>query len=227
MAAVINIFSSDIRVLEANKNLLLKSGFKVNTYCCVTEKNINLIYKNNPDLILLDLNISNSDGIEFCHQLKSENKLSSFVVLFTNHQEEYIQIEAFKAGADDYIIRPVNSMVLVKKINTLLKRKSLNTKIQNPKIITYNQLKIDRESYLVFYNNKPLSLPKKQFEILYLLLQTPQKIFTREEILNLIWQEQNKINTRIIDVHIRKIREKIGGNIIKTIKGLGYQLAKQ
>jgi two-component system alkaline phosphatase synthesis response regulator PhoP len=225
MAPIIDILSSNLIELESTKKLFKSEGFDVFTYSSVNENNINSIYKNHPDIILLDLDIDNSDGIEFCHRLKSENALNSFIVLFTNHQEEYIQIEAFKAGADDYIVKPINPRILLKRIKALLKRKPLNPKKTRPKILSFNQLKIDRESYLVYNEGESFSLPRKEFEMLYLFINFPQKVFTREEIFTKVWKEKKCVNTRIIDVHVRKIREKIGENIINTVKGVGYQLA--
>ncbi|MCO6500955.1 MAG: response regulator transcription factor [Vicingus serpentipes] len=225
MTPIINILSSNTSELEAFKRFFETEGFEVFVSSVVDEKSINEIYKNHPDVILLDLNIENSDGIELCYQLKTENVLNSYIVLFTDHQEEYIQIEAFKAGADDYIVKPINSRVLLKRINALLKRKRLNPKKEKPKIVSYNNLKIDRESYLVYNDGEKISLPRKEFEMLFLLIDKPQKVFSREEIFQKVWKENKGTNLRIIDVHIRKIREQIGENIIKTIKGVGYQLA--
>jgi len=225
MAPIIDILSSNLSELESTKKLLKNEGFEVFTYSVVNEKNINNIYKNHPDIILLDLMIENSDGIELCHQLKAENALNSFIVLYTSHKEEYIQIEAFKAGADDYILKPINPRILVKRIKALLKRKPLNLSISKPKILSYNNLKIDRESYLIYNDGESFSLPRKEFEMLYLLINKPQKVFSREEIFKKVWKEDNCVNTRIIDVHIRKIREKIGEKTINTVKGVGYQLA--
>jgi len=225
MTPIINILSTNSIELETTKALFKDKGFNVSTYTTVNEQTINNIYKNHPDIILLDLDIENSDGIELCYQLKSENALNSFIVLFTSHQEEYIQIEAFKAGADDYIIKPINPRILLKRVKALLKRKPLNLKKTKPKILSFNQLKIDRESYLIFNEGISYSLPRKEFEMLYLFINFPQKVFTREEIFTRVWKEKKCMNTRIIDVHIRKIREKIGENIIHTVKGVGYQLA--
>ena len=224
MTPIINILSSNSLELTTVKKFFEAEGFEVFTFSVVNEQTINEIYKSHPDVILLDLNIENSDGIELCYQLKTENALNSYIVLFTDHQEEYIQVEAFKAGADDYIIKPINPRVLLKRIKALLKRKLLNPKTEKPKILSYNNLKIDRESYLVYSDSEKISLPRKEFEMLFLLINKPQKVFSREEIFQKIWKENVTTNPRIIDVHIRKIREKLGENIIKTIKGVGYQL---
>jgi two-component system alkaline phosphatase synthesis response regulator PhoP len=225
MTPIINILSSNLSDLEKTKKVFENDGFDVSVYSSVNEENINKIYKNHPDIILLDVDIENSDGIELCHQLKTDNALNSFIVLFTAHGEDYIQIEAFKAGADDYLIKPINPRVLVKRIRALLKRKPINPKSSEPKIISYNSLKIDRDSYLVYSEGSSFSLPRKEFEMLYLLINKPKKVFSREEIFRKVWKVNKCENTRIIDVHIRKIREKVGENIINTVKGVGYQLA--
>lgn len=226
MTPVIDIFSKDISELQSTKNILQKEGFDVYIYSAVNENSINSIYKDHPDIILVDMEINNSDGIELCYQLKKENALNSYIVVYTDHEEEYIQIEAFKAGADDYIIKPINPRLLIKRLNALLKRKPLNLKKKKPTIVSFSKLKIDRESYMVIYEDKEISLPRKEFEILYLLINTPQKVFSREEIFNKVWKKSNCDNTRIIDVHVRKIREKVHEDIINTVKGVGYQLSK-
>ncbi|MBL4593625.1 MAG: response regulator transcription factor [Flavobacteriales bacterium] len=223
MAPTINIFSSNLLELECSKKLFKNEGYEVFTYSSVSEQNINNIFKNHPDIILLDLQIDNSDGIELCNQLKSENSLNSFIVLFSEHNDEYIQIAAFKAGADDYIIKPIKDHLLLKKIKSLLKRKILNLVSSQPRILSYKNLKIDKERYLIFIDGKSISLPRKEFEMLYLLMSSPQKVFSREEIYQKVWKKKCN-NFRVIDVHIRKIREQVGDAIINTVKSAGYQL---
>lgn len=225
MEPKIIIFSRYPKELEQAKLLFIREGFEVLAYLEVNQQSINQVYKLNPDIILLDIDIVNSDGIELCFQLKQENALNAFIILFTKHFEDYIQIEAYKAGADDYIIKPINSRVLIKKINALLKRKPLNTTNHNPKILSHKNIKIDRDSYVVLKEGEQIILPRKEFEMLYLLIDQPKKVFTREEIFEKVWKDSSKKNTRIIDVHIRKIRERVGQQIIKTIKGEGYKLA--
>ncbi|MGB0882718.1 MAG: response regulator transcription factor [Vicingaceae bacterium] len=225
MAPVIDILSSNLSELAHTKSIFEKEGFSVSTFSTISDKNVNAIYQHQPDVILMDLELDDSDGIELCHRLKAENALNSFIILFSTHQEDYIQIEAFKAGADDYIITPINPRVLVKRVQALIRRKPLNIKKTAPQILSYNSLKIDRESYLVYNEGNSYSLPKKEFEMLYLFINKPQKVFSREEIFKKVWKTNKCDNTRIIDVHIRKIREKIGENIINTVKGVGYQLA--
>lgn len=225
MTPKISIFSSNKIDLENAKKLFEREGFDVFTYVEVNQTNINNTYKINPDIVFLDLEIINSDGIELCHRLKTEDALNAYVIFFTKHSEEYIQVEAYKAGADDFIVKPINARLLIKKIQALLKRKPLNLQNINPSILSHKTLKIDRDSYVVINDGKHIVLPRKEFEMLYLLINQPQKIFSREEIFEKVWKDSSKKNTRIIDVHIRKIREQVGQQIIKTIKGVGYQLA--
>ena len=135
MTPIIDILSNNSSELNITKKIFEDEGFQVFTYSSVDEKNINSIYKNHPDVILMDLHIDNSDGIELCHQLKAENALNSFIVIYTDHQEEYIQIEAFKAGADDYIVKPINPRILLKRVKALLKRKPINLPNKKPKIV--------------------------------------------------------------------------------------------
>ena len=225
MRPIIDILSNNLEELKTVETIFKNEGFDVHTHSVVDESCMNSIYNNYPDIILLDLHINNSDGIELCYQLKKENGLHPFIVLFTEHQEEYIQIAAFKAWADDYIVKPINPRILLKKIHALLKRKTTNKNKIKQKIVVVNKLKIDRESYLVFNDEKSISLPRKEFEMLFLFINNPNKIFSRVEIFQQVWNVNECLNTRIIDVHVRKIREQVGENIIKTIKGVGYQLS--
>lgn len=219
------IFSSNASLLSGTKIFFTKEGFDVFTYSCADESTINELYKTNPDIILLDLEISNTDGIELCYRLTSENALNAFVVLFSSQFDDYIQVAAFKAGADDFIRRPINSRLLQKKIEALLKRKPQHLTVPPSQILSYKNIVIDRNRYLIALDSKEIYLPKKEFEMLYLLLNNPQKVFSRAEIYQHVWDKIESNNDRIIDVHIRKIREKIGESLIKTVKGVGYQLA--
>jgi two-component system alkaline phosphatase synthesis response regulator PhoP len=225
MASRISIFSSNKELLESTTKTFRNKGAEVVVYSTAGEAQINALYKYNPDIVLLDLDIINTDGIELCYRLTSEAALTGFVVLFSEASDDYIQIEAFKAGAHDYIVRPINPRILQRRVGALLKRK-LQTAISSiPQILSYKGLKIDRSRYIINKENEELTLPRKEFEMLYLLLTNPQKVFTRKEIYKSIWQKEASSNDRIIDVHIRKIREKVGEQTIKTVKGVGYQLA--
>ena len=225
MSPKIIIFSSSRNELQLTKIIFEEEGFEVLAFTSANQENINTLYKNNPDILLLDIDIEGSDGIELCYQLKKEGALNAFMVMFTSYDEDYIQVEAFKAGADDYILKPISSRLLVKKIKALLKRRKSSNIKNEPKILSYKELKIDRDTYSVIFNGKNFTLPRKEFEMLFLLINQPQKVFSREEIFDKVWRDRSKKNTRIIDVHIRKIREQIGQQVIKTVKGVGYQLA--
>jgi two-component system alkaline phosphatase synthesis response regulator PhoP len=220
-----SIFSSNQSLLSETINLFIQEGFDLITYSKADELSLNELYKTNPDIILLDLDISNTDGIELCYKLTSEKLLKAFVVLFSFQFDDYIQVEAFKAGADDFIIRPISPRLLNKKIGALLKRKPQNITDLPSQILSYKNITIDRNRYLIVIDSKEISLPKKEFEMLYLLLSNPQKVFSRSEIYQHVWKKKAINNYRIIDVHIRNIREKIGEKLIKTVKGAGYQLA--
>lgn len=225
MIPKVNILSKDISYIESSKNVFVKQGYEVDTFQRIDENSINKIHNNQPDIIFLDLAQFNTDGIELCQQLKSDEKLKSRIVLYTEQKEDYIQIEAFKAGADDFIIKPISSRLLIKRIEALLRRE-VSDESKTKRVVSVDGLMIDRDSYLVFSHNKEIVLPRKEFEILFLLLKFPDNVFSREEIFQKVWNDSNCPNNRIIDVHIRKIREKIGGNLIETVKGVGYRLRR-
>lgn len=207
------------------KSFLTKEGFEVLLFSEITKNTLELISNVSPDIILIEMDKDGHDGIDLCHQLKMENKITAFIVINSSFPEEYIQIEAFKAGADDYYIVPISNRLLIKKIRALLKHSSFSNSTHSSTLISYKDLVIDKESYAILRGSEQLTLPKKEFELLCLFFKNPQKIFSRNEIYRNIWDNAENYNPRIIDVHIRKIREKIGDTVIKTIKGVGYQLA--
>ncbi len=208
------------------KSLFVKEGFEVVLFSDINTNTIELISNLTPSVILIEFDVDGHDGIDICYQLKMEKKTEAFVVINSTQPEDYIQIEAFKAGADDYILKSVSKRVLLKKINALVRRSRLTTLFHQHALISHKDLVIDRESYTVLKGSAKLSLPKKEFELLYLMFKNPKKIFSRTEIYHAIWENVENYNPRIIDVHIRKIREKIGDSYITTIKGVGYQLTK-
>lgn len=176
-----------------------------------------------PDLILMDVMMPIMDGIEACRQIKSSQEGKSVFILFlTARSEEYSEIAGFEAGADDYINKPVKPRVLLSRIKAILKRgKQVE---QEQPVLIVGDLLIDRSTYSVTANEQKLVLPKKEFDLLYLLATKPGKVFTREKILSEVWGDDVFVVDRTIDVHIRKIREKIGDHLISTIKGVGYML---
>jgi len=180
-----------------------------------------------PQMIILDVMMPEMDGIETCEEIRKIPELSRSIIAFlTARGEDYSQIAGFEAGADDYINKPIKPKVLVSRVRALLKRYQHNPFEGNnyvSEIIEAGNLKIDRERYLVIRNQEELSLPKKEFELLNLLVSKPEKVFTRDEIYQTIWGNDVIVGDRTIDVHIRKLREKIGEEHIKTIKGVGYK----
>lgn len=180
-----------------------------------------------PHLILLDVMMPEMDGIETCEELRSYPELKNTIIAFlTARSEDYSQIAGFEAGGDDYIAKPIKPKVLQSRIKALLKRFVEPTYTTSPiteKQASKNELIIDKERYIVIKNNKELSLPKKEFELLALLVSKPDKVFTRDDIFNIVWGDNIIVGDRTIDVHIRKLREKIGDKYIKTIKGVGYK----
>lgn len=177
-----------------------------------------------PDLILMDIMMPKMDGIEACRSIRANPDCADmFVVFLTARAEEYSEIAGFDAGADDYISKPIKPRALLSRINAILRRKkNVEEEVKDKKLIIADLI-IDRESYLVFQNQTEINLPKKEFELLYLLASRPGKVFSRENILEQVWEESVIVSDRTIDVHIRKLREKLGDNYIKTVKGVGYK----
>jgi two-component system alkaline phosphatase synthesis response regulator PhoP len=176
-----------------------------------------------PDLILMDVMMPIMDGIEACRQIKLAPETKGvFIVFLTARSEEYSEIAGFEAGADDYINKPVKPRVLLSRIKAILKR-GKNPDYEQT-VLKIGDLIVDRTSYSVSVDGKKLVLPKKEFDLLFLLATKPGKVFTREKILSEVWGDDVYVVDRTIDVHIRKIREKIGENLISTIKGVGYKM---
>lgn len=175
-----------------------------------------------PDLILLDVMMPEMDGIETCVEMREVDSLKSTIIAFlTARGEDYSQIAGFDAGADDYIAKPIKPRVLLSRIQALLRRTRSAESSESGTVV--GGITIDKEKYLVMQDGKELNLPKKEFELLALLISKPGRVFTREVILNTVWGNDVVVGDRTIDVHIRKLREKIGSKFIKTIKGVGYK----
>jgi two-component system alkaline phosphatase synthesis response regulator PhoP len=174
-----------------------------------------------PDLIVLDVMMPEMDGIETCRQIREIDSLKNVMVAFlTARSEDYSQIAGFDVGADDYINKPIKPRVFLSRIKALLRR---NQPVTSPEAIDLGGIKIDRDRFIVSKENIEISLPKKEFELLELLASRPGKVFTREIILERVWGGDVVVGDRTIDVHIRKLREKLGDNYIKTVKGIGYK----
>ena len=175
-----------------------------------------------PQIILLDIMMPEMDGIEACSQIKGIPSLDNTMIIFLSaRSEDFTQIAAFDAGGDDYISKPVKPKILLKKIASILKR--INYGKNKTLKLEMDNLVIDRNEYKIVKDKQDLTLPRKQFELLFLLASKPGKVFTRDEIMNSVWGSQVIVGDRTIDVHIRKLREKIGDSYFKTIKGVGYK----
>jgi two-component system, OmpR family, alkaline phosphatase synthesis response regulator PhoP len=181
-----------------------------------------------PDLIVLDVMMPEMDGIEACSELRKLPKFDQTMICFlTARGEDYSQIAGYDSGADDYITKPIKPRVLISKIRAMLRRNQPVIEISKKEVITQGGIEIDREKYLVKVEGKEINLPKKEFELLSLLVSGQGTVFTRETILDQVWGSDIIVGDRTIDVHIRKLREKIGDNYIKTIKGVGYKFVIQ
>lgn len=175
-----------------------------------------------PDIVLLDIMMPGTDGVETCRLLRLNPKLvDTHIIFLTARSEEYSEVAAFEVGADDYITKPIKPRALLSRIKALYK-KVKNKKSELP-IVKIGDLVIDRTSYIVTLNGDEITLPKKEFELLYFLAQNPNKVFSREELLNKVWGSDVYVLARTVDVHIRKVREKIGEECISTVKGVGYK----
>jgi two-component system, OmpR family, alkaline phosphatase synthesis response regulator PhoP len=178
-----------------------------------------------PQLIVLDVMMPEMDGIETCREIRQVAELKNTIVIFlTARGEDYSQIAGFEAGADDYVTKPVKPRVLVSRIKALLRRyREEPVGDADMQILRLDELIIDRERYVVIKEGQEYNLPRKEFELLSLLASRPNRVFTREDILSAIWGDDVIVGDRTIDVHVRKLREKLGDQHIKTIKGVGYK----
>jgi two-component system alkaline phosphatase synthesis response regulator PhoP len=214
-------------ILEFISYNLEKEGYKVYTAKNGIEA-IKSAEKNLPHLVLLDVMMPEMDGIAACEEMRRIPALDNTVIAFlTARGEDYSQVAGFEAGADDYITKPVRPKVLVSRVKALLKRTGEAVApvavVQNENTVSVGNLIIDKERYLIRINNEEMILPRKEFELLSLLVSKQGKVFTREEIYHSVWGENVVVGDRTIDVHIRKLREKIGNDHIKTLKGIGYK----
>ena len=209
-------------ILEFVGYALKKEGYTV--FTALNGKDaITLAEKEKPDLILLDIMMPEMDGIETCGEIRKIPTLENVLVAFlTARNEDYSQIAGFEVEADDYITKPIRPRVLVSRIKALLRRNKSTKSKQTEHIITEG-IVIDREKYVVTKDGKPIDLRKKEFELLAMLVDKPGKVFTRDAILNTVWGNEVVVGDRTIDVHINKLREKVGEQYIRTIKGVGYK----
>ncbi len=177
-----------------------------------------------PHLIILDVMMPGMDGMETCHELKKIPQLANSIIIFlTARSEDYSQMAGFEAGADDYVAKPVKPALLISRVKALLRRYSANVEAEETNTLEVGSIIIDNERYVVIKSDQEIVLPKKEFELLNLLASKPNKVFTREEIFSKVWGNNVVVGDRTIDVHVRKLREKIGIELIKTVKGVGYK----
>lgn len=206
-------------IVEFLKYNIEKADYEVST-ANDGEEAIKMVTSFSPDLILLDVMMPKMDGMEVCTRIREMENIDQPIIAFlTSRAEDYSQIAGFNAGADDYIAKPVKPRVLISRIEALLRRKHTTKSTQ---IKASQNIYLDRERFILVTNEKEVQLPKKEFELLELLLSKPGKVFTRDEILTKVWGNETIVGERTIDVHIRKLREKIGDKYIRTIKGVGY-----
>ncbi len=215
------VIDDDKDILDLLEYNLEKEGYKVKTVYDSREA-LKYALEFKPDLVLLDIMMPHMDGIEVCRQMRLKQSLRNASILFlTARGEEYSEIAAFGVGGDDYIIKPIRPRALLVRIKATLDRKDRNNASGDR--IEVGQLVIDRPSYSVYLGSKPLKLARKEFELLFYLASNPNQVINREIILAKIWGKDVQVLARTVDVHIRKIREKIGLGFIKTIKGVGYK----
>ena len=215
------VVDDDPDIVEILKYNLKNSGYSVKSAGNGVEA-IKKAKKFIPDIILMDVMMPEMSGIEACEEIKNIDQLSQAIIIFLSaRSEDYTQISAYDAGADDYISKPVKPKILLKKISNIAKK--INSEKNAPKTIDLGSIKINKEEYVVIKDKKEILLARKEFELLFLLATKPEKVFTREEIMNKVWGTQVVVGDRTIDVHVRKLREKIGEKHIKTLKGVGYK----
>jgi len=222
---IILLVDDEADILEFLGYNLAKEGFQI-LKARNGQKALDLASEHKPHLILLDIMMPGLDGIETCNQLRRiPGMQNSLIVFLTARGEDYSQIAGFEAGADDYVTKPIKPKVLVSRIQALLRRLKSIPEISG-KIVT-KEFTVDMDSYMVLKNEKEIILARKEFEILQLLVSRPNKVFTREDIFTQVWGEKVIVGDRTIDVHIRRIREKVGTENIKTIKGVGYKYEEE
>jgi two-component system, OmpR family, alkaline phosphatase synthesis response regulator PhoP len=183
---------------------------------------IEIAKREQPQLIILDVMMPDMDGIETCRQIREDSALKDVLIAFlTARSEDYTQIAGFEVGADDYITKPIKPRVFISRVKALLRR--INTVTENETNVAFGDVRLDKEKHSVFKGGVEIALPKKEFRLFALLCSKPGKVFTREFILDQVWGDDVVVGDRTIDVHIRKLREKIGEDYFKTVKGVGYK----
>ncbi|WP_177762720.1 response regulator transcription factor [Flavobacterium sp. I3-2] len=216
------LVDDDIDILEIVGFNLEAEGYEI-VKAHNGKEAVQVAKKEIPNLIILDVMMPEMDGIEACEQLRKIPELKSTIITFlTARGEDYSQVAGFDSGADDYITKPIKPKLLVSKVKALLRRVKEEQPLND--VLKVGDIEINREEYKIVNNGTEIILPRKEFELFYLLASKPGKVFKREEILDKVWGNEVIVGGRTIDVHIRKLREKIGDDLFKTIKGVGYKL---
>ncbi len=215
------VVDDEIEIIELLSYNLRKEGFEVFS-ATNGKKGVELAKAYLPDLILMDIMMPFMDGVEACRIIRETPELKDVYVIFlTARTEEYSEVAAFDIGADDYIVKPIKPRALMSRVSAFLRRDP--KKNLNPDIIKIGKFTIDKQSYTLDIGDETINLPKKEFELLYFLAESPKKVFSRDELLHRIWGADVFVLARTVDVHIRRLREKIGRDCIRTIKGVGYK----
>ena len=216
------VVDDDPDIIEIISYNLKKENYKVFS-CYNGSDSIKIAEKEKLDLIILDVMMPGMDGIQVCEKLRSKNKFNNSIIMFLSARgEDFTHIAAYDAGADDFVNKPLKPRLLISKVRSLLRRTNKINNVSSMKL-NFKGLIIDKEEYTVKIKGEKLILPRKEFELLFMLASNTGKVIKREEIMNQIWGEDVIVGDRTIDVHIRKLRKKIGSNFIKTIKGIGYK----
>ena len=210
-------------ILEFLSYNLKKEGFSIYTASDGLE-GLEKTKKIKPDLIIVDLMMPKMNGIEMCENIRNDKKLSNVIILFlTARSEDYTQIAALDSGADDFIKKPIKPKLLISKVKSIMRRFSLNKNLKN---YIHKDVELDIEKYSVKIKGDNINLARKEFDLLKLLINQPGKVYTREEILNDVWGNDIHVVARTIDVHINRLRDKLGQKFIETIKGIGYKICE-
>ncbi len=218
------IADDDPDILDLLEYNLSKEGWEVHTASNGQEA-LDKAQDLNPDLVILDIMMPEYDGVEVCEKLRNKDKFKDTLIIFlTARTEDFTQIACYESGGDDYIVKPIKPKVLVSRLKAILRRKVGRQYQDENNVITFGDLSIDIEQHEVKKEGETVTLAKKEFDLLVLLVSKPGKLFSREEIFNKVWGIDNAIGDRTIDVHIRKLRSKLGMSYIKTVKGVGYKL---
>ncbi len=218
---VILLVDDEVDILNFLSYNLKKEGYIVHT-ANNGEECLEVTRKVSPHLVIVDVMMPGMDGIEACHLIRSDQTINQPLIAFlTSRSDDYTQLAGFGAGADDYITKPIRPRILISKVEALLRRVTESRLLSDTPEVLHG-IQVNRDQFIVYKDGEELILPKKEFELLEMLISKPGKVFTRDEILDRVWGENVVVGVRTIDVHVRKLREKLGNEYIRTIKGIGY-----